>query len=151
MMIGMGRLTFVLASALSLAAHAQPTGINPGQWEIAVTIDSMDMPGAPAGIANMMQGKTTKLTHCLTPEEAARGPQDMLKANKSCAFTRYSMEGGKLESEMVCQQGGGEMTAVSTGSFTPDSFTANGTAVSTGAMAITMTSTSVGHRTGDCR
>ena len=148
----MGKWILVVAAiALPLAAQAQGVGIQPGQWEVAVTVQSIDMPGAPAGIASLMQGRTTKVTHCLTAEEAARGPQEMLKTGKSCAFTRYSMAGGQLDSEMVCQQGGGEMTAVTTGSFTPDSFTAAGKAVSTGPMPMTMTSTSVGHRLGDCK
>ncbi len=150
---GMSRLIAVgvLALAAPVAAQAQSAGINPGQWEIAVTINSMDMPGAPPAIANMMKGKTTKVKHCITPEEAARGPQELLKSDKSCTFTRYSMTGGALSSEMVCKQGGGMMTATTTGSFTPDSFTATGRTVSTGGMPMTMTSTSVGQRVGDCK
>jgi hypothetical protein len=148
-MTGVGKWILAGACALPLAAQAQGTGIEPGAWEVAVTITSLDMPSAPPAIANMLRGRTTKVSHCLTPEEAARGPQDMLKTNKSCAFTRYSMTRGQLSSEMVCQQAGSQITAVSTGSFTPTSFSATGQSVSTGSMPMTMTSTSVGQRVGD--
>ena len=140
---------FAVAAGAGVAL-AQASGIQPGQWETTVTIDSMEMPGAPAGIAKMMVGKTTRVTHCMTAEEAARGPQEMLKSNKSCTFTRYSMAGGRIDSEMTCKQGAQTTIAVSTGSFTPTSFTAKGRMVSTGQMATTMTMTSVGRRVGDC-
>lgn len=137
-----------VAALVPAAAVAQVT---PGQWEIAVTIDSVDMPGQPPMVANMMKGRTTKVKHCITPEEAARGPQDMMKANKACTFTRYSMVGGKLSSEMTCKTGEGVMTSVSSGSFTPTSFTTTGRTVQTGQMAMTMTSRSTGRLVGPCR
>lgn len=139
----------VLAAAgLGAPALAQVT---PGKWEIVTTVNSVDMPGAPPFVANMMKGKPIKVSHCLTPEEAARGPQDMMKARKECTFTRYSMAGGKLDSVMVCQQGGGTMTATSSGSFTPTSFTSSARTVMTGAQQMTMTATAVGTRVGDCK
>ena len=133
------------------AALAQGAGVQPGRWEIAITINSVEMKGVPAGIAKIMIGKTTRVRHCITPEAAARGPQDQLKSDKSCVFTRYSMVGGRLDSAMSCRQGGGTMTAVNTGTFTPTGFTATGRSVTSGEMATTMTSTSVGRRIGNCR
>ena len=139
---------FFAALALPAAAFAQVT---PGKWEIVTTVTSVDMPGAPPFVAAMMKGKPIKVSHCLTPEEAARGPQDMMKSRKECTFTRYSMAGGKLDSVMVCQQGGGTMTATSTGSFTPTSFTSSGRTVMTGSQPMTLTATAVGTRVGDCK
>lgn len=136
------------ALALPCAAEAQ---VAPGQWEIAMTIKSIEMPGAPAGVAAMMAGKTRTIKQCITPEQAARGPQEMLKTSKTCAFTRYSMAGGKLSSEMVCKQNGMTMTATSTGNYTPTSFNAVGRSVSTGQMPMTVTSTAAGRRVGDCK
>ena len=101
----------VLAVAIGAgAALAQGAGVQPGRWEIAITINSVEMKGVPPGIAKMMIGKTTRVRHCITPEAAARGPQDLLKSDKSCVFTRYSMVGGRLDSAMSCRQGGGTMT-----------------------------------------
>ena len=137
-------------TAPNSTALAQSSGVSPGQWEIAVTIDSMTMQGAPAGIAQMMVGKTTRVKHCLTPTEAARGPQDLIRTDKSCVFSRYAMTGGKLSSEMACKRGGGAMTTSSSGSFTATGFTVIGRSASTGAMPMTMTATSIGRRIGAC-
>ena len=143
-------LIALVASAPGLAI-AQGAGIQAGKWEIVTTIRTVNMPGAPPAIANMMKGKPIKVSHCITPEEAARGPQDMMKTSKQCQFTRYSMAGGKLSSEMVCRQNGGTMTSTSTGSFTATSFTASGHTVMTGGQAMTMDATTVGRRVGDCK
>ena len=142
-------LLFALLAAVPALAAAQ--SVTPGKWEITNTVESMDMPGAPPGIAAMMKGHPIKVSHCVTPEEAARGPQDMMKSRKECQFTRYSMAGGKLSSEMVCKQGGGTMTAVSTGSVTATSFTTSARTVMTGSQPMTMSGTWVGRRVGDCK
>jgi hypothetical protein len=141
-------LTLLLATA-SLAGTPSPL-VEPGQWEMTVTIDSIDMPGAPPMIANIMRGHKMTIRHCITPEEASRGPQDVMKSNNSCAFTRYSAVGGKLSSEMVCKQPGGTMTVENEGTFTPTTFTASGRSVTTGGRAMSTTSTSSGHRIGEC-
>lgn len=141
-------LPLLLLLALPAAGHAQ---VQPGQWDIAVTVNSIDMPGAPPGIAKMMAGKTTRVSQCITPEQAAKGPQEMLRQNRGCRFTRYGMAGGRLNSEMVCDMQGGKMTATTSGSFTPVGFSATGRSVMTGVHAMTMTSTSVGRRVGACR
>ncbi|TRW17013.1 DUF3617 domain-containing protein [Glacieibacterium frigidum] len=145
------RTTVLMLAFVPVAAMAQPAGVEPGQWEIAVTVNEVDMPGGPAFVAKMMTGKTTKVKHCISPEDAARGPQDLLKSGKGCVFTRYSMAGGKLNSEMVCKQGGSTTTAVSAGSFTPVSFTVTGRSTVSGDMPMTMRSTSVGRRLGACK
>ena len=138
--------------AVPALALAQSSGITPGQWEYAVTMTSIDAPGAPAFIAKMMQGKTTRVKHCITPADAARGPQDLMKSNKSCTFTKYSMANGKLSSEMVCVNGGQTTTSVSSGNFTPTSFTSQGRSVTTGgSMPMTVTTTAAGKLIGPCK
>lgn len=141
----------IIAGA-AVAAWAQSTPVTPGQWDISVRIDSAEMPGMPAAVARMMTGRTTHVKHCITAADAARGPQDLLRSNSGCQFTRYSMAGGKLSSEMTCRQGGATTTTTSTGSFTPTSFTATGRSVTAGGpMPMTMTSTSTGRLLGPCR
>ena len=142
-------LLFAVLAAFPALAAAQ--SVQPGNWEIVTTVESIELPGAPAGIAAMMKGRPLKVSHCVTPEEAARGPQDMIKARKECQFARYSMTGGKLSSEMTCKQGGSSMTTTVDGSFTATSFTTSGRTVATGGRPMTMTATTVGHRIGDCR
>jgi Protein of unknown function (DUF3617) len=140
----------LIAIAVPSLIHAQTPVVQPGQWEMAVTVNTVDMPGAPPMVANMMRGRTTTIKHCITPDEALRGPQEAMKSNKSCAFTRYTAAGGKLSSEMVCKQGGGTMTVVTSGTFTPTSFAATGQSVMTGRANMTMTTTSTGRRVGEC-
>ena len=150
-MTGFRTALAIVATAIPSLALAQASPVQPGLWEIAATVDTVDMPSAPPAVAKMMQGKTTTIRHCITPEEASRGPQDILKANKACTFTRYSMAGGRLRFEMVCKQNGGTMSAKTTGAFTPTSFVAKGRSVITGAATMTMTSTSTGRRLGPCK
>jgi hypothetical protein len=145
------RIAAVALIGVPALALAQSSGVTPGQWEIAVTINTVDMPGGPAFVAKMMQGKTTRIKHCITPEEAARGPQDLLKSSKSCTFTKYSMQNGRMNSEMTCTTGGQTTTSVSSGSFTPASFTATGRSATTGQMPMTMTSSSTGRLLGPCK
>ena len=132
-------------------ALAQSTGVTPGMWEMAITIDSINAPNAPPAVAKMMQGRTTRVRHCITPEEASRGPQEMLKSAKSCTFQKYQMRGGRLDSEMTCSSGGQTTRMVSTGAFTPTSFATQGKAVATGPMPMTMTSHATGKLIGACK
>lgn len=138
-------------TAMMAGAPVAAAGVTPGQWETSVTITSVSMPGAPAGVAKSMQGKTSRMSHCITAEQAAKGPQDMLKSAKNCRFSRYSMVGGRYDADMVCEMGGGgRMTVVSSGSFTPNSYSATAKSVMSGQMPMTMTSTSTGKRVGAC-
>jgi hypothetical protein len=135
------------------AAAAQVT---PGQWETTVTIKSMDMPGAPPQVAQMMKsrmagGKPTRTSYCVTPEQAAKGPQEMLKQNPSCRFTKFSMAGGKIATEMTCKQDGGTMTAKSSGSYTAKAFNVNSNVAMSGQMSMRMASSNVGRWLGPCK
>lgn len=140
-------LCVALLLPLPHLAHAQ---VQPGMWESSVTVQSIDMPGAPPQMAAMMKGKTTKQSYCITPEQAKQGPQEMLKQNPSCRFTKYSMLGGRISTEMSCQQNGGTMTARANGSYSPTSFNITSSATMTGRMSMKMTSTSTGRRIGAC-
>lgn len=144
--IGIG-LVMVLGT---LPATATAQTVQPGMWETSITTDSVEMADAPPGMAQAMRGRTVKTKNCITPEQAARGPQDMLKADKSCKFARYTVAGGRLSSEMTCNSHGMKMTATSTGTFTPTSFAMKGRTVMTGDMAMTVSSTITGRRLGPC-
>jgi hypothetical protein len=141
---------FLFAAIVTFPALAQAQ-VTPGQWETTVTITSIDMPGAPPQMAQMMKKRPpTKVTYCVTPEQAAKGPREMLKQNPSCRLTSYSMKAGKVTSEMSCSQDGGTMVARSSGSYTPTSFNVTSTATMTGRMAMKMSSINSGRRIGPC-
>lgn len=145
--------SLIFASVLiaGSAAHAQ---VQPGQWETVVTVKSVDMPGAPPQVAQMMRqrmgGAPTRSRYCITPEQAAKGPQEMLKQNSSCKFSKYAVTGGVIATEMTCTQGGGTMTARANGSYTPNSFSVTSSAVMSGQMSMRIATTSTGKRLGPC-
>lgn len=147
--------TISIYACLLIAPAAAQAQVQPGQWEASSTINSIDMPGAPPQVAQMMKsqmsgGKKTRMTYCITPQQAAQGPQEMLKQNPSCRFTKYSMKGGMISTEMSCAQNGGTMTARASGSYTPTSFNVTSNAVMSGQMSMRLSSTSVGRRIGPC-
>lgn len=140
----------ILLAALLVPAPALAQ-VTPGQWTTTLTFATVDMPGAPPAIINMMRGRKFTTKHCLTAAEAARGPQDMLKSDKSCHFARYAMTGGKVSSEMICTHGGQTITMTTAGTFTSTSFAATSRTVTTGTQPMTTTTSVVGTRTGDCK
>ncbi|KKC27823.1 DUF3617 domain-containing protein [Sphingomonas sp. SRS2] len=151
----MNHRTFAIYACLLIAPTAVQAQVQPGQWEASTAINSIDMPGAPPQVAQMMKSQMasngkTRMTYCITPEQAAQGPQEMLKQNPSCRFTKYSMKGGVISTEMSCSQNGGTMTARANGSYTPTSFNMTSNAVMSGRMSMRLSSTSVGRRIGPC-
>lgn len=139
-----------MVAALLPAAALGQAAIMPGQWDIAVTTTSIEMPDMPPEVARSMAGRTVHVQHCMTPAEAARGPQEMLKSGQNCSFTHYTMLAGRLHSEVMCKQPGGTMVGTSDGTFTPTGFTATGKTVMRGQTTMTMTATTVGKRIGAC-
>jgi hypothetical protein len=137
--------------ALLTAGAAQAGPIQPGLWEITSKVETINMPSAPPAVAQAMRGRPTTVRNCVTPEQAAQGPREMMKADKSCSFTRYNLTGGVFDSEVVCKRPTGTMTASSTGRYTPTSFAARSRMNGTGKMAMTMTASMTGKRIGPCK
>lgn len=147
----MARFMIGVSVAL-LAIAAAPPGpiIQPGKWENRVEILDVQLKGAPPGIAAAMKGRPVVVTSCVTPQQAASGPQAAMNADKSCRFVRYSAAGGKIASELVCARPGGTMRVVSQGTYTPTSYAVSGTGVMSGRMSMTMKSLTTGRRLGGC-
>jgi hypothetical protein len=144
----MKRLLFVLPAIATLAAcNSQPSvkaenasvadvakaagdqvKLEPGKWETAVSILSVEGPGVPPEMAAAMkqQGGSQKVETCLTPEQAAKPPQDMLGAAKGCTYEKFEMGGGKMDGTLVCKNApglpSGEMRASMSGSFSSTSY-----------------------------
>jgi hypothetical protein len=146
-------LSWMLASLLIIPVAAQAQ-VKPGQWENTVTVKSMDMPGAPPQMAEMMKrsmgGGARTYSHCVTPEQAAQGPRDLIKENKSCQVTNFSMTGGHFTTEMTCSQNGEETKLKSSGSYGPTSFNATTTMAMSGRQQMTMTNEVSGRWVGPC-
>ncbi|MEG3086988.1 DUF3617 domain-containing protein [Sphingomonas sp. PB4P5] len=110
------------------AATKDAVKMEPGKWETTVAILSIEGPGLPPGMADAMkqQSKSTKVETCLTPEQAAKPPQDMLGAAKNCTYEKFEMGGGKMDGTLVCKNmpgmPTGEMRASMSGTFASTSY-----------------------------
>ncbi|MBA3879714.1 MAG: DUF3617 domain-containing protein [Sphingobium sp.] len=147
----MARFTIGVSVAL-LAVAAAPPGpiIQPGKWENRIEVIDVQMKGAPPSVTAAMKGRPMVVTSCVTPQQAAAGPQAAMNADKSSRFVRYSAAGGKIASELLCSRPGGTMRVVSQGSYTPTSYAVSGTGVMSGRAAMTMRTRTTGRRLGGC-
>ena len=140
-----------LVSGSATIALAQAAGIQPGQWEMISTTKSVEMPNAPPQVARMMEGRSSTLRRCITSEQAAaNGLREMVKANKSCTLSHFTMSGGKYDAEMTCSQSGGTMMASTTGTYTPTTMSSTSRIMIKGPTPMTMTNSVVGKRVGAC-
>ena len=146
-------LNWMLAGLLIIPVAAQAQ-VKPGQWETTVKVTKMDMPGAPPQMADAMKrsmaGAPRTFSHCVTPEQAAKGPQEMVKENKSCQMKNFSMAGGHYTAEMTCAQNGEATTVKSSGSYSPTSYSATSTMTMSGRMHMSTTNEVSGRWVGPC-
>ncbi len=139
-------------AAVPAAVSAADPPIRAGQWEVRSAVLDIDMPGAPPGMAAMIKGKPTVVRHCLTPEQAAQGPQEMLKDSRGqCRFSRYDMTGGRIDAVMECSGQGGQMTSTTTGTYSAEGYQAESRMTTTGpAGKMTMRVSGSGKYLGPC-
>lgn len=138
-------LSFALLASLPFAAEAAGP-IAPGLWENSNIVTSMDAPGMPPGMMAAMKAPHT-MRHCVTPEEAARGPQEAMKHDSKCQMKNFTMAGGVYRVDMMCPN----MTMHSEGHFTPTRYNSTGTMTTSGAHGgMKMSFTGSGKRRGPC-
>lgn len=106
--------------------------LEPGQYRATGELVSIDIPGAPAQVLEMMKqsmsGQNTTSEYCLTAEEAAKGYEEMARnsGQGECSFSRFDVDGGDIDAEMTCKSAGGEdarMTLAGTGTSTSSDMT----------------------------
>lgn len=102
------------ASAAEVAEKVEKSGItdqfiSPGNWQMAMKINEMTMPGLPPEAAARMKGMMGQghtMTECLTPEDVKKPKEDMFSGgDKKCKYDHFSMGAGKIDIAMTC---GGE-------------------------------------------
>ena len=142
----MARAILATAMALGLASGvaAAPPKVLPGEWETSSSIRMQAMPNLPPQVAEMMRqrmGKPIVIRSCITPEEAARGPETRSPDSK-CSLDKLSYEGGRMSSEMQCNHDGQITRMKMSGSYTPTSYVMDGQITGSGGksgpMAMTM-------------
>ena len=107
-------VVLILAAAQAPAlspALAQAQVMQPGLWEITSTSTGMTMPGMedmpPEAMAAMGAGQTTTFRHCLTPEDAAKGPGQAASANRdSCKVINQKVSGSNFDTTLACADDG---------------------------------------------
>ncbi len=142
-----------------MAAAVEKADIKPeaGQYRATSELVSIDIPGAPAGIADMMKANMKAQTseYCLTQEEADKGFEEMAKESQDgdCSVDSFDVNGGDIDAKMSCSAGGqGKMSITMDGSGTSTTMdmtvTMEGTVPSIGDAKMVLRSKS--ERIGDC-
>jgi hypothetical protein len=126
----MARTAAALSIAIGFAgaAHAAPAQLLPGEWETTSSVQMPALPGVPPQVAAMMRaqmGKPTVIRSCITPVEAARGPQTR-PPSADCTMEKISYGDGRMVSEMQCRRGGQVSRVKMAGSYTPTSYVMDG-------------------------
>lgn len=122
-MLAAGIAVVAITAACSRGADQR----QPGEWETAVTLKSMEIPGAPQQMAEMMRGRvgqTQTGRECLTPEKARDPMGDMRRmlsqgSGQNCNFTDQTFSGGTIRIHGTCPGPNGQSGEVSLeGSYT---------------------------------
>ncbi len=131
-------------------AGAETPKLQAGKWEVRTQVSDLKMANMPKGMPANPPAQTN--TVCITPEQAAKGPADMLKqAGADCTATSNSFGGGRIESAVRCKlPGNTAMTGKTTGTFTSTSFATDQQMEMTGATAMSQKVHVEGRRIGDC-
>jgi hypothetical protein len=138
------------ALLLATACQGQADSLQPGHWETKTELISL------MGITPRHGGPVSTLTvsHCVTPEEAARPDANFMTGNDAdsgCAYREFSMASGRIQGVVRCAAADMTMHAVFSGEYRATSFqTTMRGEVTKGAVPVEMESRSRGRRTGDC-
>ena len=98
-----------------------------GRWRNEMKLEKLEIPGMPAQLKEAMSKQlSTAQTHfsCLTPEEAERPNATFFQKEASgCTYKRFTMAGGKVDAEMVCDRGQGQQQSMTmSGTYSDERF-----------------------------
>lgn len=107
----------LLAAALAGCGSRRADGeVDPGKWRQTVTIKSVELPGAPPEVAQLMQamvGQSKSEEICMGPEQAKTGVKDLSKGfdRGDCSAADFTTSGGKIDGKVSCKAKDGASTA----------------------------------------
>lgn len=116
-----------LPDALSAQVEAPEMRPETGKYSADITVESVDIPGAPPQMAGMMTNMMSRqTTYCLTEEDVEEGYRAITRNSQAdggedCTYDRFSMEDGALDAQMTCRVDGRTMTMTMEGTGTPTS------------------------------
>ncbi len=129
---------------------AASLGLQPGKWETKIEVVEAKVSGMPAGM-DMPKQKPFTATTCMTPEQASKGPGDLLKqAHADCIVNSSTYTGGKIAVDMSCKLPTGTMTSKTTGTYTATSMSSDAEVSMTGKTSMTQKVHTEAHRVGEC-
>ena len=148
-----GRLLAAAAALAVPAAALAAVTVEPGGWTHVSRMESAVIPGVPGFLLSGAKKPKTRKT-CLSAPEAVADPQALFRGRKgACTTRRFTMAGGRIDSLAVCtdKRLDAPVTVVSTGSYTPLSYTLQ--SVTTGVRhgkPLRIVSSASGRRTHAC-
>lgn len=113
--------------------------IRPGLWQSKVTLHEVNIPGMPPEMrgrmkAMMAERQQKSNTHCITAEQVKKPKEDFFGGeDKSCHYAQFTMGGGKIDIQMVCNEEGMTRTMNMKGTYTPTSYSMDMASQGTGA------------------
>jgi hypothetical protein len=127
-----------------MASAAEMPKVLPGEWLTTMTTRMTTMPNVPPKVAAMLrqrQGKPHLIRHCITPADAARGPESAM-AETDCKMRNVNYGGGRMSAETVCNNDGRVTRNKMSGTWSPTAYDMEGAMSSSGGdegpMAMTM-------------
>ena len=137
-------------SSTGAGGDASPAdlGIKPGKWETTVQVSDLKMEGMPT-MPSMPPAQ--KVTSCLTPEQARKGPAEVMKnAKADCVTNRSVFAGGRIDVDLSCKMPSGQIAIRSTGTFSPTEVVTDSEMTTSGAHAMSQKTHTVARRVGEC-
>jgi hypothetical protein len=87
----------------------------PGQYRQTMEITKFEVPGMTeknSAQFKAMLAKVPAKTYCLTEEDAGKGFKNMLDklpGDNQCSYSKFDVDGGKLDAQMECKDASGEI------------------------------------------
>jgi Protein of unknown function (DUF3617) len=120
--------------AEAAAQRADPNALMPGKWETKQDIQAVHKAGLNAESKEDIRRTEASIDQCLPPEEAKRPDANFFAGGdeSECEYTKFAMQGGKLNATMSCTATPGTITMTLNGTYTPTSYLLDATATTSG-------------------
>jgi hypothetical protein len=91
-------------TAEEVARELADMRIAPGLWELTSEVADVRGPDLPVDVRRRMIGPRTRLTHCITPEQAEEPSANFLalRSDNACTYREFTLRDGVMRGEMIC-------------------------------------------------
>ena len=148
----------VVAAVKESGMMSSDSMIEPGLWQSKVTLHEVNIPGMPPEMATHMKAMMAERqekasSHCITAADVKKPKEDFFGGqDKSCHYAQFTMGGGRIDIQMVCNHEGMTQTMNMKGTYTPTTYSmdmaSQGSAGGQGNMSMKMHVDS--QRIGEC-